>query len=183
MSNYICHDFKTPRTDTSRRLPDTFKAIPVLFYLSLVGAAYFMTMDWLAYKHAQKEKGEAEVRKTAVEEAKKKLDDEKAALDLETTRAEALAKWIEGARNIQPISVAIARAMPLEVRLSDVTIERSEQVPSNLALSVRINGGSVSEIGMMETGISRLQYRSISPQQSKDGEIIEYRSTLVRQDP
>jgi hypothetical protein len=36
---------------------------------------------------------------------------------------------------------------------------------------------------MMETGISRLQYRSISPQQSKDGEIIEYRSTLVRQDP
>ncbi|MCA1963043.1 MAG: hypothetical protein LDL31_03745 [Prosthecobacter sp.] len=183
MSDYICHDFKTPRNDTSKRLPDTFKAVPVLFYLSLVAAAYFMTMDWLAYKAAQQEKAQAEAKKVAIDAAKAKLDEEKAGLDQETARAENLAKWMEGARNVQPITAAIARSMPLEVRLSGLTLERSAQVPSNLALSVRINGGSVTEIGMMETGLSRLQYRSFSPQQSKDGDIIEYRSTLVRQDP
>lgn len=183
MSDHICHDFKTPRNDTSKRLPDTFKAVPVLFYLSLVGAAYFMTMDWLAYKNAQQEKMTAEARKAAIDGEKKKLDEEKAALDQETAKAEILAKWMEGARNVQPICAAIARSMPLEVRLSNLTLERSAQVPSNLALGVRINGGSVTEVGMMETGLSRLQYRSFSPQQSKDGEVIEYRSTLVRQDP
>ncbi len=182
MSEYICHDFKTPRNDTSKRLPDTFKAIPVLFYVSLVGAAYFMTVDWIAYKNAQQEKLQAETRKAMIDEEKNKLDAEKVELDQETAKAEGLAKWMEGARNVQPISAAIARSMPLEVRLSDLTLERSAQVPSNLALSLRINGGSITEIGMMETGLSRLQYRSVSPQQSKDGDVIEYKSTLVRQD-
>jgi antirestriction protein ArdC len=183
MSEIICHDFKTPRSDTSKRLPDSFKAIPILFYLSLIGATYFMTMDWLAYKQAQKDKIEAEARKAHYDSETQRFQDEKTKLDAETEKAEKLAKWIEGARNVQPITAAIARAMPPEVRLSDLTIERSEQVPENLALSIRINGGSASEIGLMETGISRLQYRSVSPQQSKDGEAIEYRSTLVRQDP
>ncbi len=101
---------------------------------------------------------------------------------LESTKAEVLAKWVEGARNIQPLSVAIARAMPPEVRLSDLTLERSEQVPSNLSFGVKINGGSAIEVGLMETSLSRLQYRSYSPQQTKEGDVIEYRSTLVRQE-
>lgn len=182
MSDYICHDFKTPRSDTSKRLPDTFKAVPALFYLSLVGAAYFMTMDWMAYKSAQQLKIEADARKTELEAAAKKLTDEKAVLDSETSKAEQLAKWMEGARNVQPITTAIARAMPPEVRLSDLSIERSEQVPSNLSLSLRINGGSASEVGLIETGLSRLQYKSLSPGQTKSEDIIEYRSTLVRQE-
>lgn len=182
MSDYICHDFKTPRNDTSKRLPDTFKAVPMMFYLSLVGAAYFMTMDWMAYKNAQQQKIESDARKTDLEAAAKKLTDEKVVLDGETAKAEQLAKWMEGARNVQPITAAIARAMPPEVRLSDLSIERSEQVPSNLSLSLRINGGSASEVGLIETGLSRLQYKSFSAQQTKNEDVIEYRSTLVRQE-
>ncbi len=68
MSEFICHDFKTPRNDTSKRLPDTFKAIPILFYLSIVGCVYFMTMDWMAYKQAQKDKIEAEAKKAGLDE-------------------------------------------------------------------------------------------------------------------
>lgn len=183
MSDYICHDFKTPRNDTSKRLPDSFKAIPVLFYLSLIGAAYFMTMDWIAYKQSEKDKLKAESSKAEFTEATERYRAEKALLDAETAKAEILAKWVEGARNVQPISVAIARAMPPEVRLSDLTLERSEQVPTNLALAVRINGGSATEVGLMETSLSRLQYRSQSPQSNKEGEVIEYKSILVRQDP
>lgn len=180
MSVYLCHDFKTPRNDTSKRLPDSFKAIPALFYLSLIGATYFMTMDWMAYKQAEHDKLQAVASKAQHDGTTKELQTEKAGLDAETAKAEILAKYMEGARNIQPISVAIARAMPAEVRLSDLSLERSDQVPSNLALSVRINGGSPAEVGLMEAGLARLQYRSYAPQQSKEGEVIEYRSTLVR---
>ncbi len=56
MSDYICHDFKTPRTDTSKRLPNSYKLIPVLFYVALLGGAYFMSMDYMAYKRSQQEK-------------------------------------------------------------------------------------------------------------------------------
>jgi hypothetical protein len=180
MSHHLCHDFKTPRNDTSKRLPDSFKAIPILFYVSLIAAAYFMTMDWMAYKQAEKDKLQAVATKAQYEATTKELQTEKTGLDAETAKAELLAKWMEGARNIQPISVAIARAMPAEVRLSDLSLERSDQVPSNLALSVRINGGSPTEVGLLESGLSRLQYRSVGSQQSKEGEVIQYRSTLIR---
>jgi len=182
MTDYICHDFKTPRNDTSKRLPNSFKLVPLAFYLSLIGGAYFMTMDWLAYKRAQQDKITAEAVTKEHEKVTKEMMDEKAALDSETAKAENVAKWVEGARNLQPIIVSIARAMPAEVRLSDMTIERSEQVPSNLSLALRINGGSATEVGLIESSISRLNYRSYSPQQSKNGDIIEYRSTLVRQE-
>lgn len=182
MSEYICHDFKTPRNDTSKRLPNSFKMVPVAFYLALVGGTYFMTMDYMAYKKAQEKKVQAEGVKAEHETVTKQLMDEKIGLDAETAKAENVAKWVEGARNLQPISVAISRAMPPEVRISDLTIERSEQVPSNLSLSVRINGGSATEVGLIESSISRLNYRSYSPQQTKDNDIIEYRSTLVRQE-
>ncbi|HCN29309.1 MAG TPA: hypothetical protein DIT64_11275 [Verrucomicrobiales bacterium] len=180
MNDYICHDFKTPRTDTSKRLPDTFKAVPIAFYLAVVGGACFMTLDWLAYKKAEQAKALADSVKAGHEAVIKQLQDEKTALDAETAKAESLAKWVEGTRNVQPVCVAIARAMPPEVRLTDLTLERSDQVPSNLALSIRINGGSAREVGLVDTSVSRLNYRSYSPQQTKEGDLIEYRSTLVR---
>ena len=72
--------------------------------------------------------------------------------------------------------------MPPEAHLSDLSLERSLQVPANLSLSVRINGGSSNETGLIATSLSRLQYRSQSPQSNKEGDVIEYRSTLVRQE-
>ncbi|HYF37352.1 MAG TPA: hypothetical protein VD994_18775 [Prosthecobacter sp.] len=182
MSSYLCHDFKTPRTDTSKRLPESFKAVPVLFYLALLVGTYFMTMDWMAYKRAQTVKAQADTTREEHEKASSKMRAQKEILDAETKKAEAVAKWMEGARNLQPISVAIARAVPPEVTLSNLTLERSDQVPSNLALSVNINGGTAAEVAMIEASLARLQYRSYSPQQSKNGSVIEYRSTLVRQE-
>lgn len=183
MSDYICHDFKTPRNDTSKRLPNSFKLVPIAFYLALIGGTYVMTMDYMAYKRAQQDKQASEAVIANHQAVTAQQTAEKASLDGENAKAEEVARWIEGARNVQPISVAISRAMPAEVRLSDLSIERSEQVPSNLSLAVRINGGSANEVALIESSISRLNYRSYSPQQIKNGEIVEYRSTLVRQDP
>lgn len=182
MTPYLCHDFKTPRTDTSKRLPPSFKLVPIALYLALVAGSYFMTMDWLAYKKAEADKQQADVAKTQHEQVTEQKRAEKVKLDAQTKKAEGVAKWVEGARNVQPLNVAIARSVPPEVRLADVSLERSDQMPANLSLTVRLKGGSPQEVAMIETSLSRLNYRSFSPQQSKDGEVIEYRSTLVRQD-
>jgi hypothetical protein len=179
---YLCHDFKSPRNDSSKRLPDSFKAVPVLFYLALLAGTYFMTMDWMAYKRAQATKVEADGMRKEYESAAAAMQEQKAALDAETAKAEGLAKWMEGARNLQPLAVAIARSMPPEVSLSELVLERSDQVPSNLSFSVNINGGTPNEVAMLETSLSRLQYRSYSPEQTKTGTVIKYRTTLVRQE-
>lgn len=182
MSDYLCHDFKTPRTDTSRRLPSSFRAIPVIFYVALVGSAYVMTMDYFNYKSALQQKNEASERKKRSAEQRDALKAEKAELEAEANKAERVAQWMEGARNVQPIAVKIARAVQAETRITQVALERSEQVPANLALTIHLNGSKVStELAAIESALGQLLYRSYSPQQTKNGDSVEYHSTLVRQ--
>jgi hypothetical protein len=182
MNEYLCHDFKTPRTDTARRLPSSFRAIPVIFYVALIGSAYVMTMDYFHYKSALKQKTDAEERQKLSESQRDAFKSEKSELESEATKAEKVAEWMEGARNIQPIAVKIARAVQAETRITQVALERSEQVPANLALTIHINGSKVSnELAAIEGALGQLLYRSYSPQQTKTGDTVEYHSTLVRQ--
>jgi hypothetical protein len=63
-----------------------------------------------------------------------------------------------------------------------VALERSEQVPANIALTIHLNGSKVStELAAIEASLGQLLYRSYSPQQTKNGDVVEYHSTLVRQ--
>lgn len=182
MNEYLCHDFKTPRIDTSRRLPSSFRAIPVIFYLALVGSAYVMTMDYFSYKRALKQKVDAEERQALSETQRDAFKNEKSDLEAEATKAEKVAQWMEGARNIQPIAVKIARAVQTETRITQMALERSEQVPANLALTLHLNGAQVAtELASIEAALGQLLYRSYSPQQTKSGDVVEYHSTLVRQ--
>jgi hypothetical protein len=182
MNEYLCHDFKSPRLDTSRRLPNTFRAIPIIFYVALVGSTYLMTMDYFHYKAALKLKTDAEEKHKLSEVQRDAFNTEKSDLESEATKAEKVAQWMEGARNIQPIAVKIARAVQTDTRITQVSLERSEQVPANIALTIHLNGSKVStELSAIEAALGQLLYRSYSPQQTKNGDVVEYHSTLVRQ--
>lgn len=181
MSEYLCHDFKTPRTDASRRLPSTFRAIPMIFYVALIGSAYVMTMDYFNYKRALLQKTEADERQMLSASQRDALKSEKSDLESEAMKAEKVAQWMEGARNIQPVAVKIARAVQAETRITQVALERNEQVPANIALTIHLNGSKVStELAAIESSLGQLLYHSYSPQQTKNGDVVEYHSTLVR---
>lgn len=181
MSNYLCHDFKTPRTDTSRRLPNSFRVVPIAFYVAMVAAAYFVTMDVLGYRAAQREKTSFDQIKTEHDAEKAKYEELTSDLDVETARANAVAKWIEGTRAMQPICVKIGRSVKSEARLSELLLERNEQLPNQLVLTLKLTGGEVTDVQQIQAGIEQLNYRAYSPQQSKQGEVIDYRSNLVWQ--
>ncbi|MFM2142711.1 MAG: hypothetical protein RLZZ476_1255 [Verrucomicrobiota bacterium] len=181
MSEYLCHDFKTPRTDTARRLPDTFRFIPILFYVAMLGGGYMMTMDYLSYGKAKRDKQEADDRRKALETERDGYNTELSTLETETAKAEVVAKWMEGARNMQPVVVKIARAVQQDTRLGELVLERSEEIPSNISMSLRVTGEKASnELLAIEGSISQLQYRTYSPQQTRSEDVIEYRATLVR---
>lgn len=181
MTDYICHDFKTPRTDTARRLPSSFRFIPIVFYVAIAGSAYIMTMDYFNFQKAKKLKVEADERRTRIEGERDAFNNEFAELEAESKKAEGVAGWMEGARNIQPIVVKIARAVAAETRLGEVTLERGDEVAANLALGLKVSGVNAStEIMNIENALGQLQYRSFSPQQTKTEDAIEYHSTLVR---
>jgi hypothetical protein len=181
MTDYLCHDFKTPRTDTARRLPSTFRFIPIIFYVAVVGSVYMMTMDYFAFKKAERQKVEANERKSRIESERDSLNSEFAELEAESKKAEAVAQWMEGARNIQPIVVKIARSVANETRLGTLSLERDEEVAANISLTLKVSGANATtEILNIENALGQLQYRSLAPQQTKIDDNIEYRSTLVR---
>jgi len=181
MSNYLCHDFKTPRTDTSRRLPNSFLVVPIAFYVAMVAGAYFVTMDILGYRAAEREKASFNEIKAQHDSEKAKYDEQTSSLNVETARAQEVAKWIEGTRAMQPICVKIGRSVKTEARLSELLLERNEQLPNQFILAMKLTGGSITDVQQIQTSIEQLNYRAYSPQQSKQGDLIDYRSNLVWQ--
>ena len=182
MSQFICHDFKTPRTDMSRRLPNSMRVVPIIFYAVLGLSAYIAVQDYRDYKLASKELEEAKTENAKLTEAKAKLESEFADVEDKRSRAEEYAKWIEGTRILQPISVAIARAMPPETNITELSLERSPDQPEQVSLLVRMANGTLAEVTKIESSLNRLHYRSHSPGQAKQGDQVEYRSMLVWQE-
>lgn len=181
MSNYLCHDFKTPRTDTARRLPNTFRFVPIAFYVAMVTGAYFITMDTIGYRAAKQDKAHFDLLKVQNDAEKSKYEQDVANVNLETSRAQEVAKWIEGTRVIQPVCVKIGRAIKGEARLGELIIERNEQLPNQIILSMKVTGASLTDVAQIQSSVEQLNYRAYSPQQSKQGDVIDYRSSLVWQ--
>jgi len=181
MSSYLCHDFKSPRTDTSRRLPNSMRIVPVMFYVVIFAATGFGVKDYLAVRHAA-EREQAATAKTADLKAKvDAINAEKATIETQRKKGENIAQWVEGTRIVQPVAVAIARAVPMETDITSLVLERNSDLPSQVNLTIQLLNGGIPEFAKIESSISRLNYRLFSPQQNKEGEVVEFRSLLVYQ--
>jgi hypothetical protein len=179
---FLCHDFKSPRTDMSRRLPGTMKVVPLLFYGVLFISAYFGVRDVLDLKAAEREKQSSIAAKAETDATKAKVEEDRKVIETDQFRGEAIAKWVEGTRSLQPATVGISRSVPPEVSINELTFERSAELPAQVSLTLRMTNGGPSELSKIEEVLRRLRYRSHSPQQQHQGDLLEYHSMLVWQD-
>ena len=181
MSTPNCHDFKTQRTDTARRLPSSFMLIPIIFYISVVGGTVLNINSYLSYRNATMKRDSFTHQQAEHKTTKGELESQENAVNKEKQKAEKLAQWIEGTRTLQPISVAIVRSIPPEITLADMTFERSTEIPSQINLNVRINNGDMEEINHIQNSLQDLHYRPYNSQQIKNGDSLEYKTMLVFQ--
>ncbi len=177
--NHLCHDFKSPRNDTSKRLPPIFAVVPIMFYLVLVGGGYMSVLSYLNYREASQSRDQWKQFQAEQEEAKTRFETDKVAVIQEKWKAEKLAQWVEGTRALQPISVAVTRCIPPEITLGELSLERSVELPQQLTLNVRINSGTLEEVSKIQTAITNLNYRSFNSQQLKSGDALDFRTMLV----
>jgi hypothetical protein len=181
MNQYLCHDFKSPRTDTSRRLPNSMRIVPVMFYTVVALAIASGVRDYLSMRRASEEIVVSNTERDSLLAKKTQLEAEVASVETQRTKGESVAKWVEGTRNIQPLAVAIARAMPAETDITNLVIERNSELPTQISLDVNLLNGGLAEFAKMEGDISRLNYRIHSPQQQKNGDSVNYKSMVVHQ--
>jgi len=179
MSTSICHDFKTPRTDVSKRLPPVFMMVPLVFYVILIGGTFLGAKSFLSFREATRSRDYWKGFQAEQEAEKAKTEEQKNAVDLERWKSEKLAQWVEGTRALQPISVGITRCVPPEITLAELNMERSMELPSQINLTVRINNGGVEEVTKIQNAITGLSYRPYNSQQLKNGDSLEFKSMLV----
>jgi hypothetical protein len=182
MSAFLCHDFKTPRNDNSRRLPASMRMIPILFYGVCLFATYYIFSDIQSMREADERRIVYEAQRDEARAAKARLDTELQALSKEQELAEQVAKWVEGTRVVQPITVAVSRAVGMETFISDLMLERIPDVPSQLNLSLRLSNAGQPETEKINSALSTLRYKPHSPSVGRQGEEVEYRSLLVWQE-
>ena len=179
MNITICHDIKTPRLDSSKRLPSAFSAVPLLFYVTLLLGGYLNVTSYLGYRKSVQDRDTWKQFQTEQQAAKANYDTEKAAVVEEKNRAEKFAQWVEGTRSMQPIGVAIARCLPPAVTIGEMALERSPELPSQIILTMQINNGSLEELSKIQQSITSQNYRPYNSQQSKSGETLEFHTMLV----
>jgi hypothetical protein len=179
--HHVCHDFKSPRNDSSKRLPPIFAMVPVLFYVIMIGGAYVSVTSYVNYRNAVQTRDQWKQHQTSQDEGRARLETEKMEVTQAKLKAEKLAQWVEGTRALQPVSVAIARAMPPEISLGELSLERSAEIPQQVTLSVRINNGTLEDVGKIQSALGNLNYRCYNSQQLKTGEALDFRSMLVWQ--
>jgi hypothetical protein len=182
MSQFLCHDFKSPRNDNSRRLPGSMRIVPIMFYIVTLGALFSIFNNMKSMREYDERKALAESQRDEDTAAKASLDTELVALNKEQQLAEQVAKWVEGTRVVQPITVAVARAVGTETFISDLMLERSPDVPSQVNLSIRLSNAGQPETEKINSALGRLRYRTHSPTVDRSGEEVEYRTMLVWQD-
>lgn len=181
MHTPVCHDFKSPRTDTSKRLPSSFMLVPVLFYICVLGGIVLNISAYLRFHDATLKQNSFTQQQAEHESTKAQLETQEHAVEKEKIKAEKLAQWIEGTRTLQPLSVAIMRSIPAEITISDMNFERSTDIPAQINLNVRINNGSMEEVSHIQSSLQNLNYRPYNSQQLKSGETLEYKTMLVFQ--
>ena len=52
MNHVLCHDFKTPRPDASKRLPHIFIVVPIMFFVVVLGGTYLSVTSYVSYRDA-----------------------------------------------------------------------------------------------------------------------------------
>lgn len=177
----VCHDFKTPRPGAALRLPTAFMAVPIIFYVAILGGICLNIQSYLGYRKAVTERDAWRQSQTEKDEAKAKFEAQLSSVEAEAQKAIKLAEWIEGTRTMQPICVAITRSVPPEITLGEMHLQRRSDMPSQLDLNITINNGTMQEVARIQNAVQAIQYRTYNSQQLKHNENLEYKTMLVWQ--
>ena len=97
-------------------------------------------------------------------------------------KADGLAKWLEGSRPIQPVTVAIGRSMTKNSTIAELTLDRNPELPAHTNMQLKINGGGSEQIETTLDSITALNFQTYSANQTRGQNAIDFEATLIWND-
>lgn len=178
-------DFKTERKDILPPLPQVFRMVPILFYLSLIFVVLISGIAAVHSKVANDRLRDARSRVAALKTEIDGLKTQRTELESEIRGAAELEGWVLAAAPIQPLVVAICESMDarLQTTIVELKLERDVESPSQLKLGLRLNTTSEDQLQKTLEAVRELGFLEFSPTQSMVRGDLDYRATLLWQAP
>lgn len=174
-------DFKTHRKDIAPPLPLVFRLVPILFYLAVLFAVIVGSLSLWNQKIAADKLAETRARIATLNSSIESTKASRSALELEIREAMDLEKWVLASIPLQPLVIEIIRSMNPDSQIVELRIERDTQTPSQLKLGLRLNTKSDRQLEQTLEVIKALNYREVSPTQSRSQGELNYQATLIQQ--
>lgn len=183
--NNLMHDLKPDRPDLSPPLPAVMMLLPVLFYLSAVGAVGFGTLFTVKTKQAQADEqremeGEQDVRRqiTAIKAEQKVIDETHA-------KAKEVETWMDSTQPLMEVVTAVLNSVKSTNTLSSLRLSRTAEKPEHIEMRVEINsGGTIQKEetvqALLKQGYQTFRDDLISPNKNDRLGDVTYTATLVK---
>jgi len=176
-------DLKSSRKDIIPPLPLLFRLVPILFYGALV---FIVVIGSVAFFQARmaKQRRNAIIQSSATLEAQiATIKIDRASLEARIREASDLEAWVLASMPLQPLVVGIVRSMTPQSEIVDLTLERDEDTPTQLRLSLRLNTDSDKQLEQTLGLIRSMHYREFSPTQTRVRGDLDYKASLLWQNP
>ncbi len=176
-------DFKTERKGILAPLPMILRLVPILFYGALL---FLIVVGSAAYLHRRVAEARRDAVLKDVSELKKKIETykaERSALEAQIREATDLELWVLASMPLQPLVMSIIRSMTQQSSIVNLTLERDAETPSQLRMNLRINADSDEQLERSLEAIREMDYREFSPTQTRVREDLDYRASLLWQNP
>lgn len=183
ISHENLHDLKNERGDVLPPLPVALRLVPILFYLSALGAVILVVITFLQIGHAA---GQLENTRRETAEAKAQIAQTQAsrtALEARTKHAADLLQWVEGSVGLQSLTVEISRSMTAKSAINELSFSRDEKNNSQLQFALKLQTADPSQLETTIEAIRKSTFRPFSAKQSQEGNRISYEATLIREVP
>jgi hypothetical protein len=108
---------------------------------------------------------------------------QRAALEAQIKKATDIQNWVASSRPLQPLILAITRSMGPRSSIVDLRLDREPDNPSQIRLSLSMGTDSTKQLDLTVEKIAALNYRAFSPTQTLGRGELDYKATLVHQDP
>lgn len=175
----IIHDVKTERQGVSEGLPSSYKLIPVAFYIAATASIVLSLYFFLSKKAYEVREEEMAKRQAAAQTQQGHSTAAQQKIVNEATRAEGIAKWLEGARPLQPVTVAIGRSMGKDTTIAELSLDRNPEIPAHTFLQLKIDGNGSRQIETTLGGINALHYQTYSAQEVTGPNSTDFQATLI----
>ncbi|MEX2578567.1 MAG: hypothetical protein WD342_05875 [Verrucomicrobiales bacterium] len=175
----IIHDLKTERQNVSPGLPATYKLVPVVFYAAAAVSVLLTLYFSLSKKAYQSAEAAMAVRLSEAQAEKNDHLAGREAIVAEAQKAEGIAKWLEGCRPLQPVTVVVGRSMGKDSTVAELSLDRNPEIPAHTFIQLKIDGGGSEQIENTLNSIYALNYQTYSAQHVKGRNSTDFRGTLI----